>query len=468
MNTTHMNLFHSYNQNGSIPIENNISRGLAILLRENRSFLMIFLNFLKEKLNEKYKKEQNIESDLNQKDIQIDFPYDSYEVGFQTSAEEFDIVKKIIGVTLTSEDLPEFDGNANQEGEDGKRITDIAVAYDDTLIVIEVKRNSADCNQQIRQQIAKYQSTHFDKSEQVPFVVLNMIWPDIVQLLGRDIRLNHEKDLLTNDYRDFLLSNFPAWARSESLSILDASQKEQINARLTTLQNIFINYHNKHETNEVKHFGIEKGAIKISSKYSFVELVRLDCETISKNGNNHSLVRIRLWPGDTSQQFWALAGKINSGFVNPRQRMIEVESHEAELYVLPYIKLSYFLSKGHLYLYQKKTEENQIKDWLTMAKAITGQIKHADWDDKLIAVIKQNSQFFDQQSLESFYYDFNMIFKKPNRAFANISCGFEVVLSFRFEDIKEMDLSSNSESNDVFSALIDKSILSITDGFVNP
>jgi hypothetical protein len=37
----HLNLFHHYNQSGSIPIENNISRGLAIILQEEPGLLIV-------------------------------------------------------------------------------------------------------------------------------------------------------------------------------------------------------------------------------------------------------------------------------------------------------------------------------------------------------------------------------------------------------------------------------------------
>lgn len=43
-NNEHLNIFHHYSQNGSIPIENNISRGLAIVFQEYPTFLLMFLN----------------------------------------------------------------------------------------------------------------------------------------------------------------------------------------------------------------------------------------------------------------------------------------------------------------------------------------------------------------------------------------------------------------------------------------
>ena len=43
MSNVHMNIFHHYTQSGSLPIENNISRGWAILLQEYPALLFMFL-----------------------------------------------------------------------------------------------------------------------------------------------------------------------------------------------------------------------------------------------------------------------------------------------------------------------------------------------------------------------------------------------------------------------------------------
>ena len=273
MKHSHMNLFDHYSQSGTLPIENNISRGLAILFRENRSFFLLFLSLLREKLQ---KKAENSSTEIQV----IKDPYDAYDVGFQTPADEFDFVSQVIGVTLTSTDLPVSDESSDLSV-DGKKITDIAIAYDDTLIIIEVKRNSVDCNKQIREQIKNYiksQRLPLEKSDKIPYEVLNMEWPDIVQLLGRDIRLNQRIDLLENDYKDFLLMNFPDWARSECLNRLSDSETDQINARLKTFLDKYIKYHNENEdTKDNTKFYKDNDAVIISNLYDYVQLVRFWC-----------------------------------------------------------------------------------------------------------------------------------------------------------------------------------------------
>jgi hypothetical protein len=46
----HLNIFNHYTSNGTIPIENNISRVLAIILEENNFFFYRFIDFINNKL----------------------------------------------------------------------------------------------------------------------------------------------------------------------------------------------------------------------------------------------------------------------------------------------------------------------------------------------------------------------------------------------------------------------------------
>ncbi|MBQ6162953.1 MAG: hypothetical protein IJK23_00625 [Clostridia bacterium] len=471
MRTTHMNLFNSYTQKGSMPIENNISRGLAILFRENRSFLLLFLQELN---NKQYnnKKEQNAKDNAPTNAIQIDFPYDTYEVGFQTPADEFDIASKVIGVTLTSEDLPDYtEGLSNKDDNgsiEGRKITDIAVAYDDTLIIIEVKRNNTDCRDQVSEQIDKYKQT-VNCSEEIISTVVELTWPDIVRLLGRDIRLNHGSDLLSNDYRDFLLSYYPKWARSEHLSLLDPSQEEEIQARLKTLQNLFVNYHNKNNGKEDENedeFYINKNDIIIDNLYYYVRLVRFGFteRMLSGESKKQPYVTINMWPGDTITQSNSLRWRINKSFVNKRHQFVEIESIKADIEIWPYLKFSYYRSEGQVWLSQKEMENNQIDTWLSMAEKINKKIKKEAWEKDLKSVILQNRSMFDPIELESFQKQFNTVFEEPGRAEANVSCGFAITVSFPYESIKKLD--SKNASDKAFPELIDETIKRITSSLI--
>ena len=140
----HMNIFHSYTQNESRPIENNISRGFAILLQEHPALLVLLLD-----------KIQKDSSALG--NLRLPIPESEYLVDFQVETGKFEgPITYLIGVTLTAAELEDdilTDGNIRKR----KQITDISIRYDDVLIVIEVKRTSVNCDRQVQAQMKAQQ-----------------------------------------------------------------------------------------------------------------------------------------------------------------------------------------------------------------------------------------------------------------------------------------------------------------------
>lgn len=52
-NNRHLSIFEHYGQAGALPIENNVSRGIAILFGENTLFLDRYIDYLNEKCRQK-------------------------------------------------------------------------------------------------------------------------------------------------------------------------------------------------------------------------------------------------------------------------------------------------------------------------------------------------------------------------------------------------------------------------------
>lgn len=136
----HMNVFQAYTQKKERPIENNVSRGFAIVLQESPSLFMLFLQKLNEEL-----KTKNVP--------EIPFPQGEYTVDFQRKADSFhEEVNTLIGVTLTANELEE--PTDKSEGSlDRDFITDISVSFDDVLLFIEVKRTDENCKKQVEKQL---------------------------------------------------------------------------------------------------------------------------------------------------------------------------------------------------------------------------------------------------------------------------------------------------------------------------
>ena len=86
----HLNLFHHYFQNGTIPIENNISRGLAISFQESPMLLMMFINLLNSKISDPFDLLQPVQN--------------RYYVDFQKTASDFSALP-IPNIKLISDTL---------------------------------------------------------------------------------------------------------------------------------------------------------------------------------------------------------------------------------------------------------------------------------------------------------------------------------------------------------------------------
>jgi hypothetical protein len=144
-NNRHLNIFEHYTQKGSLPIENNVSRGLAILLNQNSLVLDRFIDFINSKCFEKKSscmvpKPQR----LNDKEIGI-------QQQIAKIVQSYPNPQNIIGITLTTASPINMIENKNDDN--NGLITDIIISCKDTLVVIEVKRNAVDARLQLKQQV---------------------------------------------------------------------------------------------------------------------------------------------------------------------------------------------------------------------------------------------------------------------------------------------------------------------------
>ena len=117
----HMNLFEHYRQEGEAPHENNLSRGLAILLGENPLLLERFIDLANSKLLA-----------LGKAPIRKPENREDREIGFQQKIKELrdEVSQRIIGFTLTPE-LPRTTTVETRETQlvHENLVTDIAI-YD--------------------------------------------------------------------------------------------------------------------------------------------------------------------------------------------------------------------------------------------------------------------------------------------------------------------------------------------------
>ena len=205
----YMNVFMPYAQGR--PIENNLSRILAIILKENPFVFERFISLLNDKIL------------ANKDTCMISKPNsrDDSEVVIQKNttklAQLFSGVSRIIPVTLTPDEAIQEE----QYSGDSEYTPDIAVKcgndYRADLIIIEVKRDSSYAEGQVKRQAASLLNAYREKeeaeNEDVKIAdVVHLKWVEIVHLLqtARAILSDGGNFILTH-YLDYIREYFPQW-----------------------------------------------------------------------------------------------------------------------------------------------------------------------------------------------------------------------------------------------------------------
>ena len=410
----HMNVFQAYSQNGLLPIENNISRGLAILLQEKPGLLMLLLN-------EIIKKKKN--------DTAVSLPTGEYTVDFQRSVKSFEYYSTVIGVALTSEDIILSEETA--VAEDRKYITDISVFYDDTLIIIEVKRTSENCENQLREQLNSYKSQYnSDDYDPIGDVVVSINWTEIIEMLTSFIKMSeNSSDRLTADYYEHLKCHFPNWFPVRRLDSISAESRynEQITNRLERVKELYVSSFDEDL--------VGRGRTAIPLRENFVTECDLAFDESRKS------VKILLHPSDTCWQFWNLKSRYNyeKDLLSTNIQYIIINGCSISVEVNPYIKFSHF-SRGQMWLEFNKTYD--VRDLFRFAKSIVGRKKADKWDD-LWGTIKSKSEYYTPDDLTKAIKEFDEKFK-GKKTYADVSLGFDVIGYVSFADAQKIDSSDEN------------------------
>lgn len=201
----HLNLFDFYEQKESLPIENNITRGLAISFQESPLLLERFFDYVNEECTEKMPKD-----DHTYYLAKLEKPGD-FTIEIQSSINS--IVKNIqgplsniIGITITTKS-PKGSFSLTQDNIENP-IPDIVITNLDTLILIEVKCTETDAREQLRNQINALKS-QVDAPEPV---CINCEWAKIITFIQSAISLQgYPENRILSDYLAHLENRYPQW-----------------------------------------------------------------------------------------------------------------------------------------------------------------------------------------------------------------------------------------------------------------
>lgn len=435
-NNRHLNIFEHYTQMGSLPIENNISRGLAILFNENNLVLDRFIDFINLKCLEK--KLYNL----------IPKPQSKYDkdIGIQQQITKivasYPNPDKIVGITLTT-DSP-INMLENKKDDNNNLITDIVIRCKDTLIIIEVKRNAIDARLQLKQQVNSIISEVVKKGGNVPDrELLDGTWEEIIVLLQEVYSLQgNNKDSILGHYLEHLEYNYQEWFPISLLTDIEINSENEvaINRRiLTIIQNCCEN-----ENDEKKYFG----RYMIPLNYEFTSEAQ-----VSMNYDTNSLM-VTIWAGDTKWQGNCLLKKTRNDLSWIYNEDLVVDDNKLEIVTRPYLRLAHFqrsivieyFDKGY---YKNKFGSSKDKS-IELYNDISREWKRHEWDElKEILESKYNGLINNN----NFNISFKDNFEDSNRSYVHVSFGYESTIYIPLEIAKKYE-KSIIKSNDNLSKFI--------------
>jgi hypothetical protein len=281
----HLNVFKPFSQKLSNDnIEDNLSRALVLCLQNNS---LLFHEFLRTVFSETGQDElfQNVLSDITDKD--------AYSIDIQVETTEInESFSKVFALSMSGIPLGMEGFLQIKPKQEKKHCTDIFIAINDIAIVIEVKRNNADCRRQLYQQVAAFTE---DINEYSVFP-LDFNWPKLMRLVNRVDgfqSLIQASDKQLKDFIDLIQSFNPNWIPVPPLASTgnDISKTYQIKQRVVAaLKNI-----DEHEGNVLDY----NNRIGLELHYKWAKEIVINF----RHTNNDTVdLAFGIWPGNTKSQ----------------------------------------------------------------------------------------------------------------------------------------------------------------------
>lgn len=437
-NNRHLNIFEHYTQKGALPIENNISRGFAILLNQDNLFFDRFIDYINAKCSEK-KSECNISKPQRP---------DEKEVGIQQQIKSivsnYPNPNNVIGLTLTTSAHAEW--VENKKDDSTNLITDIVINCRDSLIVIEVKRNATDARIQLKQQVNSILAEVVRQGGNVPEKeLLEGTWEEIIAVLQDVFNLtNVSADSVLGHYLIHLESNYPTWFPVALLSDIEITRENEV-AIEKRIHKLIQNCCEK-EDEEKKYSG--RYIIPLNYDFTTEAQVNMDYE-------DKTLI-VRIWAGDTKWQGYCLFNKTKNDLSWVYENKIRVENQELKVSTKPYLRLAHFQTSIigeyiNLDYFQKKFGSDKEK-CMSLYNDITREWKRPNWEELKNILTHKYRGLID---LDSFNAAFQAKFENSNRGYAHVSFGFETTAFLPLDIIiKHEKLGSSKKGNDKLANLV--------------
>jgi len=274
-------LFEYFSQAGVMPIENNSTRNLSIVLMNNQLAFDRFIDL--------------INSKIGSNSIEKPHSRDDFTINIQTAMKELAenvALLQIIGITLTTEHA-EFiaDDTLHKNG----NITDIAIMCNGTLLIIEAKKNNCDATKQVQKQVNEFlENYHTNEQDIVQLDSISLTWDEIVGELDSVNELTNTSDNILNDYISHIRRRVPGFFPILPFSKIDKSETEHINKRLERFAENY--YGSKDDVIYRNRYGEFKYWVKLKEKDYVKEL----CYQYD------NYLSLHMYPGNTTGQGYHL------------------------------------------------------------------------------------------------------------------------------------------------------------------
>lgn len=419
----HLNLFEYFSQSNVLPIENNSTRNLAIVLMNNNLAFDRFIDLINTK-----SKSYPLSKPRSPDDISLNIQSSIKDLADQIVAE------KIIGITLTT-DQQEIIGI---EGEKDGNITDIAICCCGTLLIIEAKRDNSSAMKQVMLQVEEF--VKFSNSvTQTSTTVLNPIslkWEDVVHELDAVNELLDGREVILNDYISHIRNRVPKFFPIRTISKINSSESALVRKRLERFAE---NYHGSKD--EVIFRGRDEEE-KYWVKLKEYEFVKEFCYQY-QNG----LFSLHLYPGNTVGQgrsFYSPDNKLS--ILN--QKVIESNSDKFSMHSEAEFKVSDSWGKWKFNVAVKTSESRILRE---LFNHLCGK-KTSEDIPEIESEFGKHSEILDFSEFSRKYYDSFKIFGHKYTFF--ISLTVHVQIDIPFEKMKKVDTKEpNSTDDDNFVGL---------------
>lgn len=442
----HMNLFEHYRQKGEVPHENNLSRGLAILLGENPLILERFIDLVNSKLLA-----------LGKAPIRKPENREDREIGFQQGIKGLcdEVSQRIIGFTLTPE-LPRTTTVGTQETQPVHEnfVTDIAISCGEDLLIVEVKKvPGSSAGEQVTTQAESVRFLSGNKDAEV-VSPLCLTWEDIVRVLQNvDCLQCGNRDSILRHYLEYLETHHQEWF----------SGAVSVQGRMRSLaDNCFRILNSGRDPDEEEVYWDGQGfVVPLKTTGNYTREFHL-CPR--EEESQFTEIQIALWLGNNLGQSRALfeaRGIIRDDMSWTLEKSIEVDKTILETAITPYLKFSHIMGRFVMeaYVSPDRIGSHRPEIRKKFFVPLAGSWRREEWPKLLSLLTEKNSGVLEDPV--GFRKDFRKNFEERDRGFVVVVPGYEVIVKIPAGMLPESQAPDSGKDSDKTASLVVDAIKAI-------